>query len=57
MLTRAVKRFAIQQVVGVGETVGRVSDRSDCLVATYNFICCIVFMARRAEKRVVSYKP
>ena len=51
MLPRAAKRSAIKQEVGTDETVGRFSDRSDYLVATYNFIYCIVFMARRAEER------
>nr|QNO47059.1 hypothetical protein NBCJMJBN_00020 [Methanosarcinales archaeon ANME-2c ERB4] len=49
MLARAAKRSAIKQEVRMAETIGRVSDRSECLVATYNFICCIVFMARRNE--------
>ena len=51
MLPRAAKRSAIKQEVRMDETVGCVSDRSDYLVATYNFIRCIVFMARRAEER------
>lgn len=51
MLSRAAKRSAIKQEVRTDETIGRVSDRSDYLVATYNFIYCIVFMDRRAEER------
>jgi hypothetical protein len=51
MLSRAAKRSAIKQEVETDETVGSVSDRSDYLVATHNFIQCIVFMARRAEER------
>ena len=51
MLLRAAKRSALNQEVRMGETIGHVSDRSDYLVATYNFIRCIVFMARRAEER------
>ena len=51
MLTRAAKRSAIKQEVRMDESIGRVSDRSDYLVATYNLIRYIVFMARRAEER------
>ncbi len=51
MLLRAAKRSAIKQEVGTDETMGCVSDRSDYLVVTYNFIRCIVFMARHAEER------
>jgi hypothetical protein len=51
MLLRVAKRLAIKQEVRTDETIGRVSDRSDYLVATYNFIYCVVFMARRAEER------
>ena len=51
MLSRAAKRSAIKQEVRIDETIGRVSDRSDYLVATYYFIYCIVFMDRRAEER------
>jgi len=51
MLSRAVKRSATEQEVGTDETTGRVPNRSDYLVATYNFIRSIVFMDRRAEER------
>lgn len=50
MLLRAAKRSALNQEVRMGETIGHVSDRSDYLGATHNFIYCIVFMARRAEE-------
>jgi hypothetical protein len=33
------------------ETIGHVSDRSDYLGATYNFIRCIVFMTHRTEEK------
>jgi hypothetical protein len=51
MLSRAAKRSAIKQEVRTDKTVGCTSDRSDYLVATYNFIYCIVFMDRRVEER------
>lgn len=51
MLPRAAKRSATKQEVRTDETIGRVSDRSDYLVATHNFIYCIIFMDRCAEER------